>query len=312
MANETFDGVARKVLLRCEPAGILLAQDWVRNAFRDIVERRQWSWLLKRGQLITYDQYTTGTATILAGTRTVTLAGGGIVSADHIGRQFRGTSSVTQPIYTIYDADTIGNTYTLDGDWWPTDFTAGGFSVYQAYVPMPTDFQSFVSVIDPRSGLYVPFDYSITQIDRRDPQRASSATSDVKLAFLDYYLDSSGGRTARYELWPHQRSAYVYPMTYVHRPADPFDTGSFIPDRIPADILLERAMMYCAQWPGPDKNNANPYYNERTAQFHEAQYKERLLILERQDNAHMQQDLFYQRDDQGRPLSASYMQSHDW
>ncbi len=306
MANETFDGIARKVLLRCEQAGILLAQDWVRNAYRDVIERRTWSWLLKRGQLVTYDQYTTGTASISAGDRTVTLAGGGTVSADHIGRQFRASNN-TSPIFTIADADTGANTYTLDGDWWPTSLSAGGFAVYQAYIPLPSDFQSFVSVIDPRSGQSVPYDYSISQIDRLDPSRNSSATSDVKLAYLDYYQ----GITPRYELWPHNRSAYVYPITYIHKPADPFDSTSFIPARLPADILLERALMYCSQWPGTDVENKNPYYNERTAQFHERQYKERLLHLMRQDNAHMQQDLTYQSEGSGL-MSASYMQSHDF
>jgi hypothetical protein len=301
---DTFEGVARKVLLRCESAGLLLARDWVRNAFHDIIERRQWSWLIATGQLTTVDEYTTGTATIAAGDYTVTITTG-VVSESFVGRQFRGNNLL--PIATITAVDTGANTLTLDQALWPDGLTAAGYSIYQAYLAVPSDFQSFMSVIDPQFNLPIPTGGSVERLDIIDAQRVASGSSPRRLVFRDYY-----NGLPRYELWPHNKSAAVYPMVYIKRPIDAFEEGATIPSRIPADILLERAMMYCAQWPGASAENKNPYYSQGTAQFHEAQYEKRLAQLERQDNAHMPSNFWYQsEEDNGGGWSASFMQSHD-
>ena len=305
MANDTFRGIAGKVLLRCPTATLTLAQDWVQSSFRDIVERRRWSWLLKRGQLVTYDAYTTGTATVTAGTQTVTITTG-VVSADHVGRQFRiGTA---MPIVTITDVDLALNTYTIDQAWWPTTQTAQTFSVYQAYVALPSDFHSFVSVIDPAYAQSVSYDLSAENLDRMDPQRAASGSPPRALAHFDYR-----NGLPRYELWPHQRSAAVYPIIYESRPTDAFDSGATVPTLLPSDIILERALMYCAMWPG-SQTNPNPYFGAKLglASLHQKEYERRIAVLEKQDNEHMQQNIWYQSDQSGRgPVSGTWMQSHD-
>jgi hypothetical protein len=304
MANDTFRGIAGKVLLRAD-VPLPLALDWVQSSFRDIVERRRWSWLLKRGQLVTYNQYNTGTASITAGTRTVTITTG-VVSADHVGRQFRiGTSSL---IATIDDVDTVANTYTLDQDWWPTTATAQTYSVYQAYVALPSDFHSFVSVIDPSTAQPVPFGASVAQVDSWDPQRAASGSPPRCLAHFDY---KNG--LPRYELWPHQRTAYVYPIVYESRPTEPWDSGATVPSLLPSDVILERALMYCALWPGT-ANSPNLYADSRggRAQAHKLEFERRIAVLEKQDNEHMQQNVWYQGDQRGQrsAVSGSWMQSH--
>lgn len=305
MANDTFRGIAGKVLLRCPTASLTLAQDWVQSAFRDIVERRRWSWLLKRGQLVTYNQYNTGTATVTAGTQTVTITTG-VVSADHVGRQFRIGTAL--PIVTITDIDAGANTYTIDQPWWPSDQTAQAYSVYQAYLPLPSDFHSFVSVIDPANGQPVGTGLSVAQLDAMDPQRGNSGYP-VALAYADYR-----NGLPRYEMWPHQRSAAVYPIVYESRPTDAFDSGATVPALLPSDVILERALMYCAMWPGASPTNPNPYFAAKLglSEMHRQEYEKRIAILERQDNEHMQQNIWYQGDQTGTGIirSSSWMQSH--
>lgn len=310
MANDTFAGIAGKVLLRCPSASLTLARDWVQSAFRDVVERRRWSWLLKRGQLYTYDQYNTGTATVVAGTTTVTLGGGGLVSANHVGRQFRIGTAL--PISTITAIDAGTNTYTIDQTWWPTSYTNQPFSVYQAYVALPSDFHAFISVIDPAFAQPIPYEASVAMIDNTDPQRAASGSPPKGLAFFDYF-----NGLPRYELWPHQRSAAVYPIVYESRPTEPWDTGAAVPTLLPSDILLERALMYCALWPGPSVDNPNPYFSGNRkggiADMHRQEYERRIAVLEKQDNEHMQQSIWYQQDQNRRTpvVSGAWMQSHD-
>lgn len=304
MANDTFAGIASKVLLRCPSAPYTLARDWVQSAFRDIVERRRWSWLLKRGQLVTFDAYTTGTATVLVGTQTVTITTG-VVSAAHIGRQFR--IGLSTPV-TITAVDVALNTYTIDQPWYPDTQTAQAFSVYQAYVAVPSDFHSFISVTDPASAQSIDFNLSGAQIDIVDPQRSGGGSTSGGLAHFDYY-----NGLPRYELWPHQLTAGVYPIIYVSRPVDPFDSGATVPYLLPSDVILERALMYCAMWPGSSVLNPNPYFTLKGGLSiqHKAEYERRIADLERQDNEHMQQDLWYQSDQtRGSIVSGTWMQSH--
>lgn len=304
MANGTFRDIAGKILLRCSTASLTLAQDWVRSSFRDIIERQRWSWLLVRGQLTVPDEYTTGTATVLAGTQTVTITTG-VVSANFIGRQFR--IGVSMPIVTITDIDAGLNTLTIDQLWWPDDETAQTYSIYQAYVSVPTDFHAFVSVIDPFNAQPIEYGASVSNIDNTDPQRAYSGAPPRTLAYFDYYNGNP-----RYELWPHQRSAAVYPMTYESRPIDPFDSGATIPDLLPSDVILERAMMYCAAWPGSALNNPNPYFSKDLIAMHRNEFERRMILLQKQDNEHMQQRLWYQsqQTNNSNIISGSWMQSH--
>ncbi len=309
MANDTFRGIAGKVLLRCPSATLTLAQDWVQSAFRDIVERRRWSWLLKKSELFVYDQYATGTATVTAGTQTVTLNAPGAVASAHVGRQFR--VGTTLPITTITAISTGANTYTVDQVWWPTTVTAQSYSVYQAYVTLPSDFHSFESVIDPNYAQPVTFGLKVSQLDNLDPQRAASGSPPKGLAYLDYYASSAGAiAVPRYELWPHQRSAAVYPIVYESRPTDPFDANATVPALLPSDVVLERTMMYCSAWPGPDATNRNPYFSKEVLALHKTEFERRIAILEKQDNEHMQQNLWYQADQQGGSIiSASWLQN---
>ena len=304
MANQSFTDVSRLILLRCPTATLTLAQSWIQQSWRDLIERRRWSFMLKRGQLVTYDEYKTGTATVTAGTQTVTITTG-VVDSAHVGRQFRiGTS---QLIVTITDIDAALNTYTIDQSWWPTTQTAQAFSVYQAYLPVPSDFHAFVSIVDPAFAQPVPFDGSVQQIDAMDPQRSASGSPPRSIAYFDYRAG-----LPRYEMWPHQRTAYVFPMVYESRPVEPFDSGSTVPSLIPTDILLERAMMYCSAWPGSTAANPNPYFNLKLVAFHKGEYEQRLRVLEKQDNEHMQQNVWYQNEQSRQsPMSASWMQSHD-
>jgi hypothetical protein len=306
LANDTFRGIAGKVLLRCPSASLTLAMDWTQSAFRDIVERRRWSWLFKKGQLVTAAQYSTGTATTVVGSQTITINAPGVVANAHVGLQFR--IGVSLPILTITNVDLGLNTYTVDQPWEPTNQTAQNFSVYTAYVAVPSDFHAFFTVIDPAFAQPIPFDSSVAQLDNIDPQRAAAGSPPKGLAFLDYF-----NNLPRYELWPHQRNAAVYPMVYESRPVDPFDTNAVVPFMLPSDIILERALMYCSAWPGASAQDPNPYFNKQSLALHQGEYEKRIAVIEKQDNEHMQQNIWYQQDQMRRTpvVSGNWLQSHD-
>lgn len=306
--SETFDGLARKLLLRCPKLGPFIARDLIKKAFDDVRDLYSWSWRIKRAQITVPTAYSIGTAVVSYGSPTVTLTGGGVVDISHQGRQFR--TGVASPILTITGVDTGLNTYTLSENWTGQSATDQAFKVYQAFISMPSDFQSFLSVVDPVTYWTVVTDnVNLEMIDRRDPQRSVVGSPPRVLVPYDYYNGSP-----RYELWPHQTSQAFYLMAYMSNYGAAFDAGVVIPDTLgDGDIILERGLMYTAKWPGPNRNDPNPYFSQNTADFHEKNYDRRIGILIKEDVERMQNSIWYQADQSRNQsnLNASYMQSHD-
>src|ERR1700746_923306 len=98
MAQETFAQSWNKLLLRCPQLSPKLAQDFIINAFRRLVEYRRWSWRVKFGQFIAPDAYSTGTVSVTNNLTTVT-GSGTVWTSAMVGRQFR--VGLASPIYTI-------------------------------------------------------------------------------------------------------------------------------------------------------------------------------------------------------------------
>lgn len=187
MALDTFQSIVGKVCLHCPAASPLLARDWVSDAFRQLAERRSWSWLLKRGQFIFPAVYNTGTVTVTLNSTTVTGSG---VTWDNsfVGRQFRIGSST--PIYTIASV-TNSTTLELTEVWGSTTRSAVGYEIYLAYVTPPSDFHAFHTVWDPNYNWQLRLNYSQKELNLWDAQRSNSGQAYL-LAAADYSRSSLG------------------------------------------------------------------------------------------------------------------------
>ncbi len=75
MALDTLDTIARRVLLRFPAAGYPLAREWVDFAFRQVAERRRWSWLVKENQFLFPLPVTAGTVTMTRSSNAVVGSG---------------------------------------------------------------------------------------------------------------------------------------------------------------------------------------------------------------------------------------------
>lgn len=98
----------------------------------------------------------------------------------------------------------------------------------------------------------------------------------------------------RYEFWPHQRSAYVYPFLYEARATDLEDPGAVLPRYVRGDILLDMALSEAAAWPGPSADQPNPMYDQRLAAYYGAKSERMLNELELKDNETSEIDANYQ------------------
>jgi hypothetical protein len=316
---DTYRDLYGRLLLRVPMASALLAQDWVRNAFRRVAEKRLWSWLVGYGQMIFQAQLATGTVTVTFNSNQVTgnATAAATWSAAVIGRQFRlGTNT---PIYDITAVSTAVNpndTLTLGAAWGGTTQAAVGYQIYNAYQTMPSDFFSFQTVVDPQMNWQL-WANRWQQIDLNswDAQRAA-AGNPYAVVFRDYDPTTiTSPPSPRYEAWPHQKSQYVLPFLYIKRATDLSDSGATLPRYIRGDVLVEGALSDAARWPGPDVSTKSPYFSPQLARDHDLRFEAMVAELERQDDEVFEQDLTYQLYTSGLPWApfpgdARFWQSH--
>lgn len=111
---------------------------------------------------------------------------------------------------------------------------------------------------------------------------------------------SAGPSVPRYELWPRPNASvitsptpYVYSGAYVSRPLVLSDDSPTLPPFIRGDVILEKALKACAQFPGTE-SSPNPYYSVSMAQMHEASAERMIMELEIKDDDVATRDLKYE------------------
>lgn len=302
---DTYGVIWNQVKMYCPAAGPFLAQHWVTRSFREVAERRRWSWLFRYAEFLIPAVYKTGTVTVTRGSATV--AGAGTVwTSGMVGRQFRTGGST--PIYTVKTFTNAGS-IDLDLPWGGADGAGLSYEIWQAYVTPAADFHAFVVLWDPALNWRL-YTNAFTQknLDSWDAQRSNSGNAYVVVP-LDY--DTSSPPLPRYELWPHQKAQYVYPYLYEARPADLGDAGAQLPRYIRGDVLLEMALEKAALWPGPSVDEPNPYFSVGLAREHRARAERMVMELERQDDEVNSQDFDYASSLPLAPFpDARWLQSH--
>lgn len=294
MALDTYQQIWNRLLLRCPAASPSLVQDWVTDVFRDITERRTWSWGWVFGEFLFNNVYTTGTVTVTFNNPNVVGTGTNWTTALQ-GRQFRTGSQ--SPIYTVLTVNSATSlTLSLDGatvaQWGSNSATNVVYQIYNAYQTVPANFKELISVVDPQMNWRLRTNVSRYEIDTIDPQRSNTGVS-YAVVDASYTAGTSPTPLARLEFWPHQLSQYVLPYTYSSQPPDLQDPNAILPRIIRGDVVLEGALSRCAEWPGPSVDNPNPYFNLNLAVMHGARYERMLAELEMRDDAIYEQDLRY-------------------
>lgn len=292
MALDTFAEIWNRVKLRCPMADPSLLQDWTTDVFRDIVERRTWSWGWAMGEFLFNAVTNSGSVNVTFNNPTVTGVGTSWTTALQ-GQQFR--TGAQSPIYTVLTVNsTTSLTLSLDGvnvaQWGSTTGTNVPYQIYNAYQIVPSNFKEFISVIDPQMNWRLRTNVTRVEIDTIDPQRSNTGVS-YAVVDASYTGATSPTPLARFEFWPHQLAQYVLPYVYSTQLPDLQDPGAILPRMIRGDVVLEGALARCAEWPGPSVDKPNPYFNTALADRHSLRYERMLANLEMRDDAIYEQDL---------------------
>lgn len=309
MALDTFGVIWNQIIGRVPSVDPALAQFLTQHVFRDIAERRHWSWLTNFGQFIMPALYNTGTVTctladdIVVGTGTAWLS----APTSLVGQQFR--IGVNNPIYTIIEV--VDDTHLqLDSVWGLASIAGVNYNVYQVYVTPPEDFYKFLTVWDPNLNWQLQLNVQQQELNSWDAQRSNVGQAYCVAAFD--YNNLISPPVPRYEVWPHQTSQYVYPFLYRAQVTDLNDPNATLPRYIRGDVILEGALAQCAEWPGTAEK-PNPYFNLNLADRLRGRFDKMVAELERQDDEIFESDVQYAIANlpfAPYPLDAKWIQQH--
>jgi len=191
MSVDTLGSIIGKVQQR---VGTLpdyhLLQDAVVNKFRDVQARIDWTWRRKQADLYFYAPITTGTASVARGSNYVTFSSP-VMSAALVGRQIRIAGNNT-PIRTLVGMADTTHAY-LDRAWSAIDQVSAGYEIYQAYVTVPEDFASFMTIVDLTRGYQLDHcSHTADELDSIDSRRAYGGNTAYWMVLKDYSGDRRG------------------------------------------------------------------------------------------------------------------------
>lgn len=303
----TFESVYRAVLAHVPIAGPLLCREWVQWAYNEYGTHRSWSHL-RVESVITANDQKQGMATATKGSATI--AGGTLAfAATDVGRQIR-LSSI--PIYTIIAVDVTGGTTATINRAYGEVSGLQAFTVLDAYVTMPLDFNRFSAILDPQNKWKLRYWITSDQLNACDPGRMS--TGNAAMLVNQAYSPVPGFLgNVRYELYPYQTAARSYPMWYFRKGEILTDDDVFIGQLAnrAKDVLVPGALSRAAMWPGVD-GKKNMYFDLNLAKIHKAEFDAKMSEMYTADD-----DLYFEDAPMvnyayaGFPWDAAWLQSHE-
>ena len=171
---DNYTTLWNRVLLRVPAAGPDLSQDLIRDAFNQLAERRQWTWLMKTNSFYGPVYTALGTVSVTDGSAIVTGAGTSFTQ-NMIGKQIRigAAAGSSYPTYTVIQVPSTLSV-VLDRPWSGASLVSQSYTIFQCYFQVPADFQSFYSVVNPTGNYRLNHNATQAELDSYDPQRSQS------------------------------------------------------------------------------------------------------------------------------------------
>jgi hypothetical protein len=300
---ETFETLWKRLLIYAPECPIPLAQEWINTAYSRALTRTNWAGLRAEAEFVIPSTYNTGTVTVTQNSAAV-VGSGTTWTSSMIGRQF--FTGGNGPFYTITDVPS-STSLTLDRTYAAETSAGSTYDIVLVYLPVPSDFLSFQSVMDRSNNWRLHTNFRQEQLDTWDSKRSVTGTPTL-LAAAPF---TSAG-LARYELWPRVTTGKTYSYRYVKKPSllsAASDTPIY---PISGYCLIQGALSELSSWPGV-RSAPNIFYDEKQHMMHEVAFERELQGLVLEDEKINQTIVTYEgwENVPFAPIDAAYLQTHD-
>jgi len=275
----------------------------INDAYREVVQRRNWYGLKVRGSInIPQGVFGGGQASVTTGSNLVYGTGTNWTTA-LIGQQFR--IGFTYPYQSIYNVDPINQILTVDIPFGGQSITNSGYVIAAAYQTMGANFVRFDFAVNQQQGWPLEVNVPCPVLNTWDVWRQSLGWSTM----LATRAPTADGQY-QIEVWPTPYQLQVLPFEGWIQPADmQLDTDSPYPF-IRADLLVTKAI---AEAKVAIRNSK--YYDAYASKRKDDEYNRKLESMENQDNALDQQDVTwdygFENGRVGFGPGSTWAQSHD-
>ena len=305
---DSFGEMYRALLLWVPDLPIFLAQQFVRDRYRNIATSRPWGALRANGEIVVDAMKVDGSVTTVHGSTSVQGVDTAWTVTDE-GRQFM--TGGRAPIYNITAVDVTNQVLTLDRAYAGTSASGVTYRVLDAYVTMSTDFARFIVVSDSINNWRVQHWLTLHDLNRIDPSRMTYGTP---WGLFDRAF-SPDGLSPQYELWPYCASTRIFPYYYFRKPTDLVEDTDTPVGGISGDIIVKGALMDVCRWPGT-VDRPNPLFAQHRSLYptFRAEYEDLMVNAEKQDEETYINWLA--QAEWGNwpyaPMDAAFLQRHAW
>ncbi len=304
--QDSFLQITRALRLYVPELPITLAEQFIRDRYRRILERRDWSATRREAEFLLSASKTDGSVSFVRGTFIIS-GNGTTFDLNDIGRQFKAGQG--SPVYTILDVDVPGQLLTLNMPVGITTSINAGYWILDAFVTPPADFLQFIVAANPIQGWRLRHWVTSEELTVMDPQRTFMGQPYV---LADRMFSNGGLGLPQYEAWPYATTQQTIYYMYLTRPADLIQATDVPIWPIRTDAIVAGALADVSRWPGT-RETPNPYFTRPEYwKAYEMEYEDKMIEIERRDESifmTMLQSYPY-NNLPFAPLSAAYIQSH--
>jgi hypothetical protein len=279
---------------------VLMAQKFISNAYRRVIDYRLWYGMLVRGQLNVPNASTSGTVTVTNASPIVTGIGTAFAPS-MVGYSFR--VGFSTPIYRIASVQSATQ-LTLDLIWGGPTQGLVGYMIFQNYVSFGSNVKKLLAVVNQRQGYRMILHMPQEVLNRFDTWRTSTGWTYLVANYSSSPVDGS----PQFELYPAPTFQQSFPFLSQVQPPDMVNDGDYPAAWIRTDVIMYSAIPHALLFRG--KNSK--YYDPGTAKTFEQMHQQELMKMARNDDNQYPKDLMW--DFSRYPFSnfgADWQQTHD-
>lgn len=274
--GKNFRKMVGEVLDWNPDAGVPLVKTWLNNAYRSIIDAKNWYGMLVRGQIAVPNVYSTGQATFTLGSPTVT-GSGTAWDQTFVGRQIR--SGFQTGWYNI--SKVVGQTLTLDLPWGNPTVTNAGYQICQTWVTLGYNIKYVLDMVNQRQGWRLGVNVPQQALNEWDAWRTTTGWTQI----LANRPPSASGQPM-YELWPAPTFQQAFPFMAYVQPPDMVKDADFPASFIRSDVIIKGALAEALVYRG----KTSRYYDPATSAIKSREFAMEIEKMRNTDNN------LYQRD----------------